>query len=657
MNRQVPVHYLRPNETEWTPRCVIALDSETYTIEEDRDVLALRCWCASRIDRIGGISDEQSVSHAQGQTARALAQTIDEWTVARPSIWLYAHNLGFDLTVTRLPIELASFGWTVTDFALDGRAPWVRLANGRRRITMADSWSWIAKPLERIASAVGITKPPLPEDVDSLELWFARCRADVDILMAAITQLMDWWQTSGRGRWSVTGAASGWNTFRHIKTPFRMVIDPDPAGMAHDRTAIYGGKRYVNRVGNLAAGRYVEADFARAYTTVARDLPVPIQRMRPFARLDNDDVRISSDRWGIIGQVVLETTVPRYPKRTQGRVWYPVGRFRTTLAGPEIAAARSRGELVSIGAGYTYKLAPILSKWATWCLDVIDGDDPSVPEVAKMAARGWGRSVVGKFAQHAYGRITLGDSPVEGWAYSEAWNTATHSRASIVDMLGTRHICYQSGDGENAFPAVLAFVESHVRVRLNDAIDMLGQDSFVQCDTDGLLLSAAGIVRRARQAQTFTQAQLRGIDPIDVILERVSEYTQPLAMRVKAAYRRVEIIGPQHLRLDGKRRFSGIPGLVDELEDGRIGAWVWPKLAHQMANGDQRGYVREYQRYRVPRDLASGWVTIDGLVLPVEYAMDADGMERVLPWDESRYAGRWELAAHQNPRVIGLISG
>ncbi len=656
MVREVPVHYLRKNETEWTPKCVIALDSETYTIEGDRDVLALRCWCASRVKRVDGISNMQSVVSARGTQAADLAKQIDEWSRGNPSIWLYAHNLGFDITVTRLPIEMAKLGWSVTDFALDGRAPWMRLAKGRKRITMSDSWSWIQKPLEMISAAVGIVKPPLPAEVDTLDTWYARCQADVDILMAMVTQLMDWWQRSGRGKWNVTGAASGWNAFRHIPMPVNIVVDPDPVGMEHDRKSIYGGKRYVQRVGNLPGGRYIEADFARAYTTIARDMPVPIQRRRAFEALDIEDIRVDNPRWGIIANVTIDTNSPRYPKRDNGRVWYPIGRFDTVLASPEIAIARRRGELVSIGGGYTYQLAPALTNWATWCLAIIDGKESDVPEVARMAARGWGRSVVGKFAQHAYQRITLGASPVEGWAYGEAWNAVTHSRASIVDMLGTRHICYQAGDGENAFPAVLAFVESYVRVRLNDAIAMLGEESFVQCDTDGLLVSAEGLIRRSRSHQTFADARDRAVDFADIILERVSERTSPLIMRVKSSYHSVEIVGPQHLRLDGKRRFSGIPSNVDELPDGRIGAWTWPKLARQMSAGDDRGYVREYVRYRVPRDLASGWVTTDGLVLPVEYGQTEAGTDQVLPWARSRYAGRYELAHDQNPRVIELAS-
>lgn len=576
----------------------------------------------------------------------------------RSTLWVYAHNLGFDLAVTRLPIAMAALGWTVSDFAVDGRAPWMRLTKGRKRITLVDSWSWMPVGLATIAPQVGITKPPLPDDDDDPATWLARCQADVDILLTAMCQLADWWAREGCGRWTVTGAASGWNAYRHIRTPFSVTIDPDPDGVAHDRKAIYGGKRYVNRVGKLTPGGYLEIDFARAYTTITRDLPLPSSRRNKFDSLPTNDVRIDSDRWGIIAEVEIDTRVPLFPKRDGGRVWYPVGRFHTTLASPEIAEARRLGVLRSIGPGCTYQLAPHMADWARWCLRLTDDVEGNTPGPVRLAAKQWGRSVIGKWAQKQFTRVPLGAAPSFGWGYEDAWNASTHARASLVDIGGQRFMCYADGDGDNAFPAILAFVESHVRVRLNRAIAAVGGSAFVQCDTDGILVGANELIGRARRRDTFTRANERGTDVISVIMERVSELTAPLDLRVKATYKRVEVIGPQHLRLDDTRRFSGIPGKAEELPDGRLGAFVWPKLAYQMARGDPRGYVREYVRYQVPRNLASGWVATDGRVLPVEYHTADDGFECALPWERTRWAaGGYHLASGQSADVLALARG
>lgn len=658
MRREVPVHYLRPNHTEWTPSALAVIDTETRPVGDDRDVQAMRCWAAAVVSRPGGQTATDSRLDASGVDVHTLAVVMDRWARSRPSLWVYAHNLGFDLAVTRLPLTMEVHGWTVTDFALDGRSPWLRMAKGRNRITLADSWSWVPRSLAAIAPEVGIIKPPLPADGDDIGDWLARCKADVDITLEMMTQLMDWWQRSGRGRWTVTGAASGWNAYRHIPSPFQVVIDPDAEAVEWDRKAIYGGKRYVNRVGKLIPGAYVEADFARAYTVIARDMPLPVRRMRPFDRLETDDARIDSDGWAIIAECDIETTEPLFPKRDGGRVWYPVGRFRTVLASPEIVVAREKGYLRSICRGYTYRVAHSMNAWARWVLGVIDGTGDDTPAVARMAARQWGRSVVGKWAQRNFEHIKLGPAPTMGWGYSDFWSGETKSRGSIVDIGGQRYQCSQGGDSENAFPAVLAFVESYVRVRLNVAIAAIGSSAFVQCDTDGVLASAVDLVHRIGKPETRQVAIDRKTDVVNVIMERISELTAPLTLRMKSRYSRVEVIGPQHIRLDSTRRFSGIPGSGIELPDGRIGAYTWPRLAYQMSRGDDRGYVREYHQYRVPRALASGWVTVDGHVRPVEYARAPDGQDVPLPWERTRYAVSGDhLAAEQNGSLLAMVGG
>lgn len=652
--RAVPVHYLRANHAEWTPPALVALDTETQPAGDG--VMTIRCWVASLVSRKGGTTIVDSRVDAEGTTAQQVARQLTEWSARHPTLWVYCHNLSFDLTVLRLPVVLHDMGWEITDFALDGRAPWMRLSKGRAHITLADSWSWVPSSLEIIGGAVGVAKRPLPDDEDSLEAWLVRCRSDVDILLAMMSTLMDWWATTGRGRWSVTGAASGWNAYRHIPTPFKVVIDPSPEGISVERQGIYGGKRYVSRVGKLFAGQYVEIDISRAYTVAARDMPLPARRMRSFDSLPLDDPRIDSDRWGIIAEVTLDTDRPQWPKRAGGRVWYPVGRFRTTLAGPEILSARQAGALIAIHSGQTYQLAPHMRQWAEWCLTVADEHTPGIPGVVRMAAKQWGRSVVGKWAQKQYTKVTLGPAPTLGWGYESAWMANTHTRASIVDLGGQRYMCYPDGDGENAFPAILAYIESHVRVALNKAIRAIGEQSFVQCDTDGILASVSGLMRRARHEDTRHAIHHGGGDFLNLIVRGINTLTAPFELRIKRTYSRVEIIGPQHIRLDGKRRFSGIPGSGEELDTDTVGAWTWPKLSQQMASGLSEGYVRHYARYRIPRALAAGWITTTGDVRPIEWKAHGADQYAPVPFESTRWhAVGEELAEVQTPDVSRLI--
>src|SRR5262249_41914446 len=138
----------------------------------------------------------------------------------------------------------------------------------------------------------------------------------------------------------------------------------------------------------------------------------------------------------------------------------------------------------------------------------------------------------------------------------------------------------------------------------------------------------------------------------------ISAETEPLVMREKRAYHKVTVLGPQHLRLDDRRRYSGIPAGAADDRDGRLWARLWPKLAWQMTHSQPGAYVRPAQTYKLAGTYAPGWVVQRGAVRPVEMATDPQGANRMLAWPETRWArsGR-RLEAVQNAALEGLTGG
>src|ERR1051326_7094956 len=202
--------------------------------------------------------------------------------------------------------------------------------------------------------------------------------------MAALEEVMDWWDEHGLGCWSLTGAATGWNAYRHSRTGPPILIDPSPPARDFERRAITGGRRDVWRVGQLAQARYLEIDFERAHLTVCRHLPLPRRRcfafgsaavpdmQETFAHLGaerspgnaewNDRDWQDPERFGAVADCTVNTDTPRYPCQIDGRWWYPTGEFRTTLAWPELLDARERGDLVALHGGYTHWLHPHIAQ-------------------------------------------------------------------------------------------------------------------------------------------------------------------------------------------------------------------------------------------------------------------------------------------------------
>lgn len=651
-----PVHRLRANHSVWTPPAVVYLDTETaWQTVERGELHRLRLWVARLDDRRRQGAHWPASTWADGDTAAQLVQQINAWTRGRDTLWIYCHNLSFDAATTRLPVELGKLGWTVTDCAVSGGAPWLRMRKGSKRLAFADSWSWLPASLATIGAKVGRGKPALPADDAPREEWVRRCRADVDALAEAIGQLLDWWDRNDLGHWSITGAACGWNAYRHTPTGQPVIIDPDPARVTEDRQAVYGGRRGTWRIGEQRFGPFAEVDFKAAYNTVAAWEALPWKRSHRVDGMDLDDKRAAGRTVGFLGEVEIETTVPRWPVRWRGNVWYPVGRFVTVLAGPEVAEARRLGCLRRIGPGWVHRLGDNMRWWAEWNLQVQDGIAPDAPPAARMAAKQWGRAVVGKWSAHGHDRYHVGPSGGDGWGYMQGWTAGTMRRGGLLTIGGEQYWTEQTDSGDNTYPAVHAWVESHVRARITRVVEALGPRAVLQCDTDGLIVSCRTVGTRAAGGHLRAPAGLSPLGRLHWCLDQIDPVAAPLTLRIKRTFSHVEIHGPQHMRVENERRYSGVPREAKPTGPNTFSGLAWPKLQWQMQHGTPAGYLRPMMNVTINGPYATGWVLSDNSVAAPLMTMDDAGQNAMMPWDKTAplYSGA-RLAPAQNPSLAGL---
>lgn len=671
-------HWLRRNDTVWTPPRVIFLDSETRTEGSGQtETEVLRCWAAQLVRRRDRRRAGQ-VSWADGETQDQAAAAIDRWCSEEKTTWLYAHNVGFDLVTTRLAQNLAVHGWQLSSrFGLSSNAPWCVLHKGRREVrphlgerddpaapprvkwdhtlTITDSFSLLPVALEQISAYTAADKPPLPAQDDSPAAWMARCRADVAVLAQAVLDVMDWWEDNEAGRWAVTGPACGWASYRHTIQTGDVLISGDPDVLAVEHAACYGGRRDVFKVGSLPRGRYAEIDFTAAYPTIAANVPLPRKVMGRLTPGMAEAILSGRCPYGMIAEAEITTDRPRWPLRSLGRVFYPVGTFRTVLAGPDIAAAHARGQLVSIGAGWFYSMSGHMAPWARWVLGLLNAPEGQVKGPVRIAAKNWSRAVIGKTAQRGWRTTSWPGPPSDDWAYEEAFIAGSDHRASITGLAGDYWLSVADQDGSHEFPAILAYVEAHVRQRLNDVIEHAPAGAVIQCDTDGLMADCNALADPLWLPPPPPGGWRPARPAAEQMAEAWSELSDPLVMRVKSQYREVIMYGPQHAVLDGRARLAGVPASAWQAGDGRWCARLWPGLSWQMTQGSGRGYDRPVQPYLVTGPYAQGWVLDSGAVVPVEAHVGGGGHTHLLAWPLTRWARAGaRLAADQSAWTEGL---
>lgn len=589
------IHRLRANAREGSPHRLLIIDSEADTERQPgRELQTLKLWAAGLINRHGHEGRDPRYQAFWGFTAEELASVIERCTRKKDTLWVAAHNLSYDLALTRVLLLLLRRGWLLTRHNLASDAPWALLKRGSIRCRLVDTWSWLPEPLQTLAARLGQSKLALPALDGPTGEWLQRCQTDVALTGLAFERLLDEWDRRRLGYVSLTGPGSAWNSMLHRQPDTGATIDPDPVARAFERQAVVAGRREVWRTGTLPAGPYLLLDFTLAHLTVCAHQLLPDRRGASFESLPLDDWRLAYPLRSVVADVVVQTETPRYPLRHRGAVLHPVGTFQTTLCGPEIVEARERGELLQIGAGYSYRLGRTMQPWAQWALAELSGNpdavDPMLAVFLKMASR----TVPGRWGMQVSRELETGRSWVDGWGLEPAAFGWPPQRGAILHLDGTWQSLVRDQEADDAFPAVLAHVQSWVRLLLGRAIDALG-DAVLQCNTDSVLVNPSLTI---------------------VDLGRLAELTAPLALRIKAWVDDVELQSPQHLRLDGQRAYAGIPAKAEQIAPGVYQFWTWPKLRGQLQRGDPRGYVRELRTVQLGQVPVTRWAFTDGCCEP-----------------------------------------
>ncbi len=657
MPATVAVHWLKENAVERSPHRVLVVDTETRPVGElDRNHQVLRLWSA-RLSRRHGIDPKQPRAEwFRGTTAGELAELVDRLARSDHALWLFTHNLNFDLAVTALPVALVERGWRMTDGALTTDSPWCRMARGTRRLAVADSWSYLPSSVETLGELTGLPKLELPEWADDDDAWWARCDRDVDIVAQALDSLMEWWDAGRYGNWSITGPSTGWNSYRHRLGRRQILVDPDPVARELEARAITGGRRDVWRLGRMPRGLYADLDMATAHLVVMSERPLPVRRLRRFESMALDDHHLEAARMDVLAECELDTQVPRYPWDSGHGVFYPVGRFRTVLAGPEIREARRRGELRAIGPGYVYVLADHMTDWARWVASLLAVESPGVPPAVRLMAKHWSRCVPGKWAGHTSEVIDRTPDPRPGWHVEHGWVSAGRRRADYLRIGGETWTIVRDMWADDAFPAILAWIQAHTRVAVNRLLDALGPAA-LSVNTDGVLVDVRTLQgegtdwwtprpRPAREALRLLADWCTAADPV----------VAPFTVRVKGAWDRLKVVSPQHAILGTERRLSGIPKRATALGGGRYRFTQWPKLRVQLQREGATGYTTRQSTADLSHVPPPGWLWADGTVTPVTCHLDDAGDVRIeLPSLPGLELTDLAPALMQHPRLRGLL--
>ncbi|MGH3571191.1 MAG: hypothetical protein ACRDUW_05080 [Pseudonocardiaceae bacterium] len=214
------------------------------------------------------------------------------------------------------------------------------------------------------------------------------------------------------------------------------------------------------------------------------------------------------------------------------------------------------GATIVVHRSYVYAARPALSEWADWCIGVVERGDGDYSEVQRAAVKHWARALVGKFATRYTPWEPFGRSMEYGVEQHPIFDMDTQRLGKMLTVGDDAFVGWEALYSSDAFPAVMAVVMAEARVRLWTLMQIAGTGTVAYVDTDSLIVNEEGSAA------------------LDAFVRDHGGW----GLRLKGTYKRLTILGPRQLVVNGQQRIAGVPRKATNAGHGKWVGETWQGL-------------------------------------------------------------------------------
>jgi hypothetical protein len=507
---------VRKNHSEAVPSQLIFVDCETADKNQEKDkneeihrlwfgVAKYSVWEKGRLTR----------------TKELVFYSTDEFwdwveVVARPKsrLWIFAHNVGFDLTVLDLfgaissgryqtikPTEQQGIGEQPKNgkaqlpgiVILDDPPTLLSLVRSDGcKVMILDTLNYWRTSLKALGKSVDLVKLDMPDRSEDFTKWVEYCRRDVEIIELAISRLISWWKTNKLGKFGFTAPSLAMAAFRHLPSTTQILAHQEPDVRALERDSYFGGQLEAYKLGDIDEPVF-QYDVASLYPSVMKKERFPVH-LRKFNITDKAKLGPPPCNTLVsIAQVYLVSPSETFPVRTKQGVCYMCGDGWVTLAGPELCYAARRGYIFAHRSWSEYCCREIFGDFVDyfWKMKIQGQEEGDI--VKRTFAKLLLNSLYGKFGQ-------IGANLVPCHDYQPAIEFGLSTMTNPIDgvvrrFLSFSDIVFEEKRGKElafSIPAISSFVTAFARQKMRRIRSIAGVGNYFYQSTDSLMVNEHG---------------------------------------------------------------------------------------------------------------------------------------------------------------------
>lgn len=483
-------------EAERIPRRILVFDTEAYRSAPvdgvEYQTLRMGVCHYITLGRDRAIMDQEWFTFTTGQ---ALAAYVDRQSRKDLTLYIYAHNIKYDLQLSGLYTLLIDMGYIPSLFVMEDPPTFIRLRKGRHSLVMVDTFNYWQYSLSEMGRQLGTLKLDMPSQDATLEAWETYCKRDVEVLSEYILTFIRFLADNDLSGMALTLAGQAFRSYRHRFMSSPIILHNRPQVLELERAAYYGGRTETFFIGQAPEQDYYKLDVNSMYPYVMKNELYPVEMEGYSEDIPVKRLAELCKLYYCIAEVSLNTQAAAYAMVRGPKLIFPVGQFRANLHQVDIARALSRDEIIQVHKIAIYRSADIFSAYVdyfyTLKLEAERADNPVMRKMAKIFMN----SLYGKFGQREIiSKIIPLDNP-QGYKRLSGYSESLGQSVEVNYLGNALEVRYKGGESAYSFPAIAGAVTAYARAHLWYLIERAGLENVFYMDTDSLIVNPMGFNR------------------------------------------------------------------------------------------------------------------------------------------------------------------
>ena len=545
------------------PTHIVCFDTETEPtpISEYEDIHNLIVGVAlySRLNKkLLDVNNKECIFYDTDSFINFILENVPK----RETVYIFAHNVAFDLMVLEIPTWFADRVKTLKPPIRNHMIMIWTVKYESRNLVFVNTANYVQKKLDDIGADLNVRKLDIDFKNTSLESLIDYCRQDCVIIKTLMLNYIKFIKDNNLGAFKTTIASQALTAYRHRfnnNLPYTHTVDKV---LYAEKLAYKGGRTDCYKLGYYNSDTYYYLDINSMYPYVMSDDLLPKRFVNAIYNRVPQNFNNLVDYRYLIVDCTLKIDIPflavsyKSDKMTvqnksehlsENRLIFPVGNIREVLHHTEFMFALEHNFIQKINAIYIYEKSNVFSDYVEFFNNhkvkaTMDNNDTQ-----RLLAKIFLNSLYGKFAQQYRWFEQIAENPEDYEQVEMIRSKYNDDEMSTFKWQNQLWANFKKGLVEHSIPALAGAVTAKARMLLFEYMLKTGRENTYYTDTDSIITNSLGL-DNLRPYLSKTELGKLSVDNIA---------------------NEMKIIGCKHYHFGDNRVIKGVPKLATESGDNR----------------------------------------------------------------------------------------